>query len=92
MFIVNPMENGEFFLSETKEGYEVSKELTEEVYTKLQAYRNQGKVYKLKNINGTTFEEIFEEYIPEIEIKEEIGLEEIALDHEFRISKLELGV
>lgn len=92
MFIVNPMENGEFFLSETKEGYEVSKELTEEVYNQLETNRSQGKVYKLKNINGTTFEEIFEEYIPEIEIKEEIELEEIALDHEFRISKLELGV
>ena len=92
MFIVNPMENGEFFLSDTNEGFEVSKELTEEVYTKLQAYRNQGKVYKLKNINGTTFEEIFEEYKPEIKIEEEIGLEEIVLDLEYRMSKFELGV
>lgn len=92
MFIVNPMENGEFFLSDTNEGFEVSKELTEEVYNELEANKKVGKIYKLKNINGTTFEEMFEEYIPEIEIKEEIGLEEIALDHEFRISKLELGV
>ena len=92
MFIVNPMENGEFFLSDTNEGFEVSKELTEEVYNELESNKKVGKTYKLKNINGTTFEEIFEEHIPEIEIKEEIGLEEIALDHEFRISKLELGV
>ncbi|MBS5306486.1 hypothetical protein [Clostridium sp.] len=92
MFIVNPMENGEFFLSDTNEGFEVSKELTEEVYNELESNKKVGKIYKLKNINGTTFEEIFEEHIPEIEIKEEIGLEEIALDHEFRISKLELGV
>lgn len=92
MFIVNPMENGEYFLSDTNEGFEVSKELTEEVYNELESNKKVGKIYKLKNINGTTFEEIFEEHIPEIEIKEEIGLEEIALDHEFRISKLELGV
>lgn len=91
MFIVNPMENGEFFLSDTKEGFEVSKELTEEVYNELEANRNQGKVYKLKNINGTTFEEMFEEYIPEIET-EELGIEDYMLDIEFRISKLELGV
>ena len=64
MFIVNPMENGEFFLSDTNEGFEVSKELTEEVYNQLETNRSQGKVYKLKNINGTTFEEIFEEYKP----------------------------
>lgn len=91
MFIVNPMENGEFFLSDTKEGFEVSKELTEEVYNELEANRNQGKVYKLKNINGTTFEEMFEEYIPEIET-EELGIEDYMLDIEFRISKLELRV
>lgn len=92
MFIVNPMENGEFFLSDTNEGFEVSKELTEEVYNELESNKKVGKIYKLKNINGTTFEEMFEEYKPEIKIEEEIGLEEIALDHEFRISKLELGV
>lgn len=91
MFIVNPMENGEFFLSDTNEGFEVSKELTEEVYSELESNRKLGKVYRLKNINGTTFGEIFEEYIPEIE-KEELGIEDYILDMEFRISKLELGV
>lgn len=92
MFIVNPMENGEFFLSDTNEGFEVSKELTEEVYNQLETNRSQGKVYKLKNINCTTFEEIFEEYKPEIKIEEEIGSEEIVLDLEYRMSKFELGV
>lgn len=93
MFIVNPMENGEFFLSDTNEGFEVSKELTEEVYSELESNRKLGKIYRLKNINGTTFGEIFEEYVLEvIEEKEELNMEEIALDHEFRISKLELGV
>lgn len=91
MFIVNPMENGEFFLSDTNEGFEVSKELTEEVYNELEANKKVGKIYKLKNINGTTFEEMFEEYIPEIET-EELGIEDYMLDIEFRISKLELGV
>ena len=91
MFIVNPMENGEFFISDTNEGFEVSKELTEEVYNELEANKKVGKIYKLKNINGTTFEEMFEEYIPEIET-EELGIEDYMLDIEFRISKLELGV
>lgn len=85
MFIVNPMENGEFFLSDTNEGFEVSKELTEEVYSELESNRKLGKVYRLKNINGATFEEIFEEYIPEIVIDNTPTMED-------RIKALEMAL
>lgn len=92
MFIVNPMENGEFFLSDTNEGFEVSKELTEEVYNQLEANKKLGKVYKLKDINGATFEEIFEEYTEKIEVEKELGIDEFRLEVDYRLSKLELGV
>lgn len=93
MFIVNPMTNGEFFLSKTNEGFEVSKEITEEVYNKLEANRKLGKMYKIKTFEGKTFEEIFLEYVPDvIEQENKLSVEDYLLDHEYRISKMELGV
>lgn len=56
--------------------------------------QKEGKQFKLKDIpTGTGLFDYIEEYIPEVvEEVPEPGSEEIALDHEYRISKLELGV
>lgn len=40
-------------------------EISDELYNKYFELQAQGKQFKIKNINGITFEEIFEEYIPE---------------------------
>lgn len=51
------------------------------------------KLYRLKETStGNTLFDYIEEYIPEVVEAVEPGIEEIALDHEYRISKLELGV
>ena len=53
----------------------------------------EGKQFRVKETsNGNGLFDYIEEYIPEVEVTPEPGLEEIALDHEYRISKLELGV
>ena len=40
-------------------------QISEEIYNKFFELQCQGKQFKVKNINGTTFEEIFEEYTSE---------------------------
>ena len=92
MFIVNPNQEGEFFLSEVREGFEVFKEITEEDYNTLELNRSIGKMYKIKNIEGKTFEEIFQEIDTNKELIKEKGIEEYILELEYRISKIELGV
>lgn len=68
--------------------------ITNEDYNNLIDLRNKGKRFILKEVpTGNKLFDYIEEYIPErIEVTPEQGLEEIALDHEYRISKLELGV
>lgn len=39
--------------------------ISEEIYNKFFELQAQGKQFKIKNIQGATFEEIFEEIIPE---------------------------
>lgn len=41
------------------------REISEEVYNKFFELQSQGKQFKIKNTDGITFEEIFEEIIPE---------------------------
>lgn len=44
---------------------ETDVEISGEIYNRFFELQNQGKQFKVKNINGSTFEEIFEEVIPE---------------------------
>lgn len=69
-------------------------EITNEEYNQLFELQSQGKQFRLKaSSTGQGLFDYVEEYIPEVIIEEiEPGIEEIALDHEYRISKIELGV
>lgn len=42
-------------------------EISDEMYNKRIELESQGKMFKIKDINGATFEEIFEEYTIESE-------------------------
>ena len=50
--------------SDANEILETDVEITDENYNKFFELQSAGKQFKVKNINGVTFEEIFEEYIP----------------------------
>lgn len=65
-----------------------------EEYNRFFVLQTQGKQFRLKEIiDGNGLFDHIEEYTPSvIEVIPEPGLQEIALDHEYRISKLELGV
>ncbi|EST12036.1 hypothetical protein [Sporolactobacillus laevolacticus] len=39
--------------------------ISDDIYDQFFEQRAQGKQYKVKNVSGTTFEEIFEEYTPD---------------------------
>lgn len=60
MYIVNPTQE-EFFLCNSKEGYEVSIEISDYNYEMLIKRIEEGKRYKIKNINASEFDELFEE-------------------------------
>lgn len=60
MYIVNPTQE-EFFLCDSKEGYEVSAEISNENYERLIKGLEEGKKYKIKDINASEFNELFEE-------------------------------
>lgn len=68
--------------------------ITNEDYNMFFDLQAKGKQFRLKEVQ--TGEELFdyvEEYTPEIvEEVQEPGIEEMILDHEYRISKFELGV
>lgn len=55
---------------------EEDKCISDEIYNRFFEEQAQGKSFRLKNINGTTFEEIFEEYQPTNEDLEEQPLSE----------------
>lgn len=40
-------------------------QISDEIYNRYFELQSQGKQFKINNINGVTFEEIFEEVIPE---------------------------
>ncbi|WP_308780047.1 hypothetical protein [uncultured Clostridium sp.] len=90
------VENGDFsFISnEIHEIRSTDIEITKEDYKSFFKLQTQGKSFRLKEmITGKNLSDYVEEYVPEI-ISEvlEPGIEEMALEHEHRISKLELGV
>lgn len=68
--------------------------ITNEDYNMFFDLQAKGKQFRLKEVQ--TGEELFdyvEEYTPEsVEEVQEPGIEEMILDHEYRISKFELGV
>lgn len=69
-------------------------EITNEDYNKFFELQSQGKQFRAKETpKGDTLFDYIEEYIPEIiQEVQEPGIEEMILDHEYRISKFELGV
>lgn len=50
--------------SDINEILETDIQISNEIYNKFFELQSQGKQFKIKNINGFTFEEIFEEVIP----------------------------
>lgn len=73
---------------------EMDIEIIEEDYKKFFELQNQGKQFRLKaEPTGRELFDYVEEYVPEVIVEAvEPGIEEMTLDHEYRISKLELGV
>lgn len=92
--ILNKEENQFTFKDETDSILDTDIEISEEDYLKYLNLNSQAKQFKLKQTpTGTGLFDYVEEYTPSaIEVIPEPGLQEMALDHEYRISKLELGV
>lgn len=67
------------------------KHISDEIYQRFFEEQAQGKSLRLKDINGTTFEEIFEEYQPTNEDLEDQPLSETD-ELKKRIAKLEAMV
>lgn len=64
MGYIKLLENGEFLLVNYKDLYEDMIEINEEITTKYFEYIKIGKAFSIKDINGETFEDIFEEIVP----------------------------
>ncbi len=64
------------------------KYISDEIYDRFFTEQSQGKSFKIKDINGTTFEEIFEEYQLEDNNPEEQPMPEIE-ELKQRIKQLE---
>lgn len=54
-----------FKTDEVHEILETDIPISDEIYNRFFELQSQGKKFRIKNINGSTFEEIFEEVIPE---------------------------
>lgn len=61
---------------------ETDVEISDELHQQFLDEQSQGKSFRLKNINGITFEEIFEEYVPAHEETREEKL--FRLEKEYR--------
>lgn len=68
LHIINPSEFG-FKDNDIHKILDSDIQISNEVYNKFFKEQSEGKQFKIKNKNGTTFEDIFEEIIPEF-IKE----------------------
>jgi len=64
MEYVKLLENGEFLLTTSKDLYEDTIEINEEITAKYFESIKMGKAFSIKDINGETFEDIFEEIVP----------------------------
>ena len=69
--------NGNFGFREEKV-LENDVQISDEIYETFILNQEQGKEYKIKNINGATFEEIFEEIPPAVPSQEELIRIELA--------------
>jgi hypothetical protein len=77
-----------FKCSEIHEIIESDILISDEIYQQFFSLQCLGKLFRLKDINGTTFEEIFEEYQPDNDDSENKPLSEIDLLKQ-RIEELE---
>jgi hypothetical protein len=84
----------EFLLEGLHEIKETDISITNEDYDMFFDLQAKGKQFRLKEVQtGKELFDYVEEYTPEIvEEVQEPGLEEMVLDHEYRLSKFELGV
>ncbi|GEM_PF-1588189 len=89
MGYIKLLENGEFLLVNYKDLYEDMVEISQEINDKYFESIKIGKAFSIKDISGTTFEEIFEEIVP-IPIVEIPSLEErvLSLGEELAQEKL----
>lgn len=63
MAYVKLLENGEFLLVNYKDLYEDMVEISQEINAKYFESIKMGKAFSIKDINGETFEDIFEEIV-----------------------------
>ncbi|MDU8964613.1 hypothetical protein [Clostridium tertium] len=87
-------ENQFGFKDETDKILDEDIQITNEDYALFFEKKSTGKQFRLKEIStGNGLFDYIEEYIPDIkEVTKEPGIEEMLLDHEYRLSKVELGV
>lgn len=64
MGYVKLLNDGTFLLTTFKDLYEDMIEINEEITTKYFEYTKIGKAFSIKDIDGETFEDIFEEIVP----------------------------
>lgn len=64
MGYIKLLDNNQFIFCQCENLYENMVQINGDITTKYLQGIQSGKVFKLKNIDGTTFEEIFEEYSP----------------------------
>lgn len=92
MYYITICENG--FGFKTPDIHIITEEdkcISDDIYNRFFEEQSQGKSFKLKDINGETFEEIFEEYQPTNDDLEEQQLSETD-ELKQRIAKLETMV
>ena len=65
--------------------------ISDEIYNMFFEQQSMGKQFRIKDINGTTFEEIFEEYQPTNEVLDEQPLSETE-ELKQRVAQLEAMV
>jgi hypothetical protein len=65
--------------------------ISDEFYNRYLTEESQGKEFRIANIHGTTFEEIFIQ-VPLTYLPPQVDMTDYLLDLDFRISKIELGV
>lgn len=70
---------------------EEDKHISDDIYNRFFEEQAQGKSLRLKDINGTTFEEIFEEYQPTNDDLDELPLSETE-ELKQRVAQLEAMV
>ena len=70
---------------------DTDKPISDEIYAMFFEQQSMGKQFKIKDFQGTTFEEIFEEYLPTNDVLEEQPISETD-ELKQRIAKLEAMV